>query len=240
MGKSLQIGECTEMNKSGDNVSRLLADPTRLEIYRAVSESGGRPLTAAQVAKKFNLHVNVARMHLEKLAGVGLLSSHFRRPAGGGRPPREYAIGSSLFTFQYPPRDYQLLADISLESLESGRKPSVVAREFGRQLGEKALSDSGLHSGDAADSRLISRLKRIVEEQGLLARVSEPKPGSLEVQAFNCIFKELSSTHSKLVCEIHRQFFIGICESHLGKVKVTSRMQIAGGGQSCRFTVCKR
>ena len=228
------------MNKSGDNVSRLLADPTRLAIYRAVAGSGGRPLTAAEVAEKFNLHVNVARMHLEKLAGVGLLSSHFRKPVRGGRPPREYAIGNSLFTFQYPPRDYQLLADISLEALESGRKPAAVAREFGRQLGEKALADSGLTPGGAANNGLIASLKRIVEEQGLLARVTEPECGSLEVRAFNCIFKELSSTHSKLVCEIHRQFFIGICESHLGKVRVTGGMQIAEGGQSCQFTVCKR
>lgn len=228
------------MNQSSDSVSRLLADPTRLEIYRAVAGSGGRPLTAAQVAEKFNVHVNVARMHLEKLAGVGLLSSHFRKPAGGGRPPREYAIGSSLFTFQYPPRDYQLLADISLAALASSRKPATVAREFGRRLGEKALAESGLIPEGAAGSSLIASLKRIVEEQGLLATVTEPEPGSLEVRAFNCIFKELSSTHSKLVCEIHRQIFIGICESHLGKVKVTGGMQIAEEGQSCQFIVCKR
>ncbi|MHB9112404.1 MAG: helix-turn-helix transcriptional regulator [Thermoleophilia bacterium] len=228
------------MKKNGDNVSRLLADPTRLEIYRAVTDSGGRSLTAAEVADRFDLHVNVARMHLEKLSAAGLLKSSFRKHSAGGRPPREYSLGNRQFSFQYPPRDYKLLADISLEALESGRKPAVVAREFGRQLGEKALSDSGLKPGDASDSRLIASLRRIVDEQGLLARITEPKPSYLEVQAFNCIFRELSSTHSKLVCEIHRQFFIGICESHLGKVKVTSRMQIAEGGQRCRFTACRR
>ena len=228
------------MNKDGDKVSRLLADPTRLEIYRAVTGSAGKPLTVAEVAEKFDLHVNVARMHLEKLVDSGLLASNFRRPEGGGRPPREYSLGNRQFSFQYPPRNYQLLADISLKALDSGRKPAAVAREFGRQLGEKALSDSGLTPGDASDRRLIASLKRIIEEQGLLARVSEPEPGSLEVQAFNCIFRELSSTHSKLVCEIHRQLFIGICESHLGKVRITSRMQIAEGGQSCRFTACRR
>lgn len=228
------------MNKRGDDVSRLLADPTRLEIYRAAASSGGRPLTAAEVAEKFKLHVNVARMHLEKLSLAGLLSSSYRKSAGGGRPPREYAMGSRQFTFQYPPRDYQLLADISLAALESSRKPAVVAREFGRQLGEKALADSGLTPGSTADSGLTASMKRIVEEHGLQARVTVPEPGSLEVRAFNCIFKELSSTHSKLVCEIHRQFFIGICESHFGKVRVTSRMQIAKGGQSCQFIVYKR
>ena len=228
------------MNKNDENVSRLLADPTRLEIYWTVSGAGGNPMTAAEVAEKFYLHVNVARMHLEKLAGAGLLSSHFRKPERGGRPPREYAIGSRVFTFQYPPRNYQLLADISLEALESGRKPAMVAREFGRKLGEQTLSDSGLTPGSTDDSRLIASLKRIFDEQGLLARVTEPEPGSLEVRAFNCIFKELSSTHSKLVCGIHRQFFIGICESHFGKVRVTGEMQIASGGQSCRFTISKR
>jgi predicted ArsR family transcriptional regulator len=179
-------------------------------------------------------------MLLEKLSAAGLLQSSFRKTSAGGRPPREYSLGNRQFSFQYPPRDYKLLADISLEALESGRKPAVVAREFGRQVGEAALSDSGLVPGVTSESRLIASLKRIVGEQGLLARFTEPKPGSFEVQAFNCIFRELSSTHSKMVCEIHRQFFIGICESHLGRVKVTSRMQIADGGKSCRFTTCKR
>jgi len=229
-----------DLKNDSDNISRLLADPTRLEIYRAVAASGGASLTAAEIAAIFSLHVNVARMHLEKLSGAGLLDSRFRKPSVGGRPPREYFIGSRQYSFQYPPRDYRLLADITLEALASGRKPAVVARERGRLLGEKALADLGLVPGSADESRLIASLKQLVEEQGLLASVAEPEPGSLEVNVFNCIFKELSAIHSKQVCEIHRQFFTGICESHLGKVKVTSSMQIAEGGPSCRFHACKR
>lgn len=236
--------KAVETKKSKNDFSRLLADQTRLEIYKTVIGSGGRAMTTAEVSERFGLHVNVARMHLEKLSGAGLLASRYRQPHTGGRPPREYSLGGSVFSFQHPPRDYRLLAEISLAALESGRKPATVAREYGRRLGEKALESGGLkvdnwglQAGGARDGRLISSMKNVIEEQGLLATITTPNPGVLEVRAFNCIFKELSDRHQELVCGIHRQLFVGLCESHFGKVRVTSNFEIAEGGPNCRFVV---
>jgi predicted ArsR family transcriptional regulator len=225
------------MDRKNDEISRLLAEPTRLEIYRAVIGAGGKTMTSAEISRKFSLHVNVARMHLEKLAGAGLLLSSYRKTVGGGRPPREYSAGNKLFTFQYPPRDYQLLADISLATLQNGRDAETVAREAGHRIGEKAVAAAGLKPGTARDKKLVASLKKLIEGQGLLARVATSADGGLEVRAFNCIFKELSSKYANLVCGIHRQLFTGLCESHFGKVEVTSDFEIVEGGQSCKFMV---
>ena len=158
------------MTGNHDEITRILADPSRLKIYRFIIGAGGQAVTVSEIAASFGLHPNVARMHLEKLTASGLLDSEIFKTGAGGRPGRRYAVGSAVTT-QYPPRDYQLLASIAISALESGRKPENVARKMGQLEGEKSLTAAGL----AADSPMAARLenlKMIVDEQGLFARVS--------------------------------------------------------------------
>jgi hypothetical protein len=44
-------------------LSAVLADDTRYHIYRAVAERPGEDVTVADIAGRFGLHPNVARMH---------------------------------------------------------------------------------------------------------------------------------------------------------------------------------
>lgn len=223
--------------KQADEGTRLLADPTRFQIYRTVVGAAEQGMTTAEVAERFGLHRNVARMHLEKLSKAGLLASGLRKPPGGGRPAREYHMGDAV-TCQYPPRDYQLLADITLTALEENADPQKVARRIGREIGEQGLARRGIDMKMAGKDQLLASFKEVIEEQGMFARVEAEMDGMLTVQALNCIFKELSSKHASLVCVLHSQLFSGICESHFSKVKMRKGpMEIAQGGMSCQFTV---
>jgi len=228
-----------KMRGQNDEIARLLADTTRFGIYQAVI-GAGTPVTVAEIAEQFKLHPNVARMHLEKLAGSGLLGSAYRKSPGGGRPAREYSVGSRVAAQRYPPRDYRLLADIVLTALESGRKAETVARQAGCRIGEEALAARGIDPAKATRKSLEESLRQITEEQGLYASISRPAADSLELEINNCIFKELSAEHSDSVCRLHRYLFAGISESHFGKVRVSSRAGIAKGANCCRFTVTRQ
>ena len=222
------------MSIQSDEITRILADPTRLKIYRHVLAAGGEPVTVAGVAGRFGLHPNVARMHLEKMAAGGLLESEVFKPGTGGRPGRRYRVGSAV-TAQYPPRDYRLLAQIALGAIEEGRQPEAVARRTGQAEGQKRLAGGGLTLASPLPARIES-LRSIVDEQGLFARFSADEPGRLEVEVFNCIFRELSR-ETELVCGLHHSLVQGICESHLGKIRLTSRSGISKGGANCRFLI---
>src|SRR5919201_5263877 len=72
-------------------VTSAFGDPTRREIYLFVRDAD-RGVTAAEVAERFELHPNVARHHLDKLAAGGYVDVHVERPEGGGagRPSKRY------------------------------------------------------------------------------------------------------------------------------------------------------
>ena len=222
------------MASTSDEITRILADPTRMRIYRHVIAAGGEPVTVTGVAGSFGLHPNVARMHLEKMTAGGLLESEVFKAGNGGRPGRRYRVGGAV-TGQYPPRDYRLLASIALGAIENGLRPETVARRAGVEEGKKQLAAAGLDAESPLPVRIRS-LKTIFDEQGLFARISSDDQGRLNVDVLNCIFRELSG-ETELVCSLHHSLVQGICESHLGKIRLASHSGISKGGHNCRFLI---
>ena len=75
-------------------------------------------VTVAEVAERFGLHPNVARMHLTKLEQAGLLLDRdCARAKGGGRPARLYSLSDQVSSFDMPPRRYDLLSSLALKAL---------------------------------------------------------------------------------------------------------------------------
>src|ERR687891_825695 len=66
-------------------VTTAFGDPTRREIY-LLARTSDDGVTASTVAEHFDLHPNVARHHLEKLAGGGYLTVELARHESAGRP----------------------------------------------------------------------------------------------------------------------------------------------------------
>ena len=72
-------------------ITSAFGDPTRREIYLWLRDRT-EGVTASDVAERFELHSNVARHHLDKLAGGGYVEVSTARPAGSGagRPSKRY------------------------------------------------------------------------------------------------------------------------------------------------------
>jgi predicted ArsR family transcriptional regulator len=220
-------------------LSAVLADDTRYHIYRAIAERPHDDVTVADVAERFGLHPNVARMHLAKLEQAGFLTTDFRRTAGGGRPAKLYRLSDLVVTFGFPPRRYELLSRLALASLAAGgsrESALAVCREAGAAEGRKALA-GGEPSSLAEAARLVAG---IADEQGLLPEVST-NDGSLRVVVNNCAFRELSGADPDLVCSMHRAFLEGVLEaatSSMGSIAFTpDDCRISCGGERCEL-VC--
>src|SRR5690606_32252909 len=109
----------TEFSSAVTAITSAFGDPTRRQIYlfvRAHSEPTGTGddatagVTAAEVAGAFDLHPNVARHHLDKLAGGGYVEvATGRSGTGAGRPSKRYRVTGPDMALELPVRQDELI-----------------------------------------------------------------------------------------------------------------------------------
>jgi predicted ArsR family transcriptional regulator len=222
-------------------LSAVLADDTRYHIYRAIAEQPGTDVTVADIAGRFRLHPNVARMHLAKLEQAGFLATDLRKTSGGGRPARLYRLSDKVVTFGFPPRRYELLARLALTALSvngSVSRADQAARDAGLSEGRRVVA--GERGAPRTPDAVMALVRRVAEDQGLLPELAWRDDG-LHVTVHNCAFRELSGADPDLVCGMHRAFLEGVVEvvmSSLGPVSFTVAEQSISCGADCCELVC--
>ena len=222
-------------------VVAVLADDTRFSIYRHVAERPCESLAVKDVAARFGLHPNVARMHLGKLEQAGLLATALRRDGAGGRPARLYRLADDVSTFAFPPRRYELLAGLALDVLaEAGDREQV--RRVCRRAGGKAAAayrQERRIEGALTGHSLAAAVQDVAEEQGLLPEVEWDDEG-LHIEIRNCVFREAAADHPELSCVIHRAFVEGLLEGLDGHGRAgavcADGPSLGQGGSCCRLT----
>jgi len=222
-------------------LTAVLADETRFAIYRSVAERPHEAVTVAQVAERFRLHPNVARMHLGKLEQAGLLRTSLRKSAGGGRPAKLYELSDSVTSFAFPPRHYELLASLALEALAEGSDRDLIDRVChgaGSRVAESYRRERRI-SGPLWGNSLAAAVQDIGEEQGLMPEVEWAR-GGLRVEVCNCVFHEAAIDNPALGCTIHRAFIRGLLDGLAADERpaelVAEEPSMGCGGDRCRFT----
>ncbi|WP_339062268.1 helix-turn-helix domain-containing protein [Tepidibacillus marianensis] len=226
-------------------LTSVLADPTRFAIYQYVS-SIGRPVNTLEIADKFGIHPNVARLHLSKLEDVNLLQSKTEKTGRGGRPSRIYTLSDEVVSLQFPPRDYQLLAKIAIESLlslgEVGQKALVeMGRNFGKEAAKQAMLKDGISNSAALSlDEKIESIERLIIAQGLQPRIEKLDDQTVRFSVNNCIFNEtVEAIKNHNICQMHHHFLEGIFEMYLGNIDLMQDNSMLGGFNACQYTVIK-
>jgi len=197
-------------------VSMALADPTRRQIMDLLLDAG-TPLSAREVAERFGLHVNAARMHLEKLVRGGLLTTTRRRGERGGRPAHMYMVSEEDWELHLPPRAYRPLAAIMASGLRGCGRDLVAsmveeARAYGRSEAMGAASPLTQLPRGAGPEGVGEAWKKDLSRRGISARQRLRDKGTIEVSFPSCPFGGVVDLCRELVCEIHR----GLEEGLLG------------------------
>jgi len=219
-------------------VSTALSDATRREILECVLHSEN-PLSVREVAGHFGLHANAARMHLDKLAKGGLLKIVRRRGARGGRPAHLYTSADHDCALHIPSRSYKLLAEILTGAICDSKEdvPKGIERNAfrgGRQEALRSSSPLAYLPPDTETEEVTQAWLEDIERRGLKAIWRTLDEGRVEVTFISCPFGDLSSSHPKLVCEIHRLLEEGFL-SLAGNWRVK-----ACEGKTCTFTLESR
>ena len=221
-----------------ERVSVALADPTRREIMELVCASE-RPLSAREVAEHFGLHVNAARMHLDKLVKGGILEMMRSRGRKGGRPAHLYRYSDEDLELSFPSRHYRILAEV-LATVLDGRLesalPSCGEEAFARGRDEAVrLSPTLTRLREETDPSAVAEAwAEEIRKRGHGARLLRDGPGEAAVAFSSCPFGDLARRHPRLVCEVHRRF-------EEGYLSLAGDFELRGGVETgCSFSVTRR
>lgn len=220
-------------------ITNVLSDPTRYSIYEFITRKH-QEVTVQEIAEHFDIHPNVARLHLSKLEDVHMLVSETKKTGKGGRPSRLYRLSDDVIQLNFPFRDYQLLAKIALETLFSlGEAGKQVLFETGKKFGNEYM-ESEIAKRYGTEELTFDEKLEILKEAAELAgfypefEASEDK-SVIYFQIYNCPFRELAQSHYDPVCPTHREFLKGMFESLFGSVKLVEKESIPEGCDSCSY-----
>jgi predicted ArsR family transcriptional regulator len=216
-------------------ITNVLADPTRFHIYEYIA-TNQKEVTVQDIADIFQIHPNVARMHLSKLEDVNLLVAVTNKTGKGGRPSRLYRLSDHVIQLHFPFRDYQLLAKISIQALENlGESGREALRQVGKQFGEETVKRE-LPSGQLSVEQKLNIISNTAKMIGLRYDFSETDDQTIvNFQILNCPFKEIASESQETVCYMHHAFIQGMFEALFSNVQLKEEQNLIKGCEYCAY-----
>jgi len=216
-------------------ISSAFGDPTRRDIYLAVQEQEGG-MTATQVAAAFGLHANVARHHLDKLAGGGYLEVGVDRDRGGGagRPSKRYRARNDGAPLEVPVRHDDVLITLlgralsSLPPAEAERMAEEVGEEYGRTM---AAAMGDIVEGQRSFRAALHAVADALTSHGFAAH-AEKHGTELRIVSENCPFGGVAVEHP-VVCAVDRGMVKGMLGALYGPSGAATESSLPKGDEVC-------
>lgn len=221
-------------------ITSAFGDPTRRDIFLWLRDHD-RGVTASEVAERFELHSNVARHHLDKLAGGGYVEVTTARPTGGGagRPSKHYAVTDRDDPLEFPLRHDDLLVTLLGRALAllPADQAAGMAEEVGVEYGRSLAATMG--GDDRAQRSFRSALHAVADAltaHGFAAHAEKPDPDKpddeLRIVAQHCPFGDTAIEHP-VICAVDRGLVKGMLASLYGDTRPATETTVALGSETC-------
>jgi predicted ArsR family transcriptional regulator len=223
----------TEFASTVSAITAAFGDPTRREIYLFVHATGAG-VTATQVASRFDLHPNVARHHLDKLAAGGYLEIATARRAGAGRPSKEYRLVDEALPFEIGVRIDDVIISLlgrALAELGAERADALaedVGLEYGRAMAE-AMGDTS--AGHRSVRAALHAVADALSAKGFAAH-AESSDGDHRIVSEHCPFGDAVIDYP-VMCAIDRGMVAGMIGTLYGETPVGLTSSKPQGDDHC-------
>ncbi len=194
-----------------------LDDPKRRQLYELVVASE-RPMGRDEAAGALDISRELAAFHLDRLVAAGLLATEYRRLGGrtgpgAGRPAKLYRRSDRDFAVSFPPRHYDLVADVMATALDRLRGAS------GTAAAARVARERGSAAGAARRQKLGARPGRRRLKAGVLdvLRDADYEPSFDQstgaVVLRNCPYHDLATEHRDLTCGMNLAWAEGVLDA---------------------------
>lgn len=230
----------TEFSSAVTAITSAFGDPTRRDIYLFVRDAG-HGVTASEVAERFELHPNVARHHLDKLAGGGYVEVGVERAegAGAGRPSKRYRVGEETADIELPVRHDDLLVTLLGKTL--ARLPRADAEaiaeevgvEYGRAMAASMIGAPGTGSADVQRSfrTALHVVADALTAHGFAAH-AEKRGDELRIVSEHCPFGDTAIEHP-VICAVDRGLVKGMLGALYGDASAATESSLPMGDDVC-------
>jgi predicted ArsR family transcriptional regulator len=215
-------------------VTNAFGDPSRRAIFLMAREQEGG-VTATEAADRFDLHPNVARHHLDKLAAGGYVDVSVERGhTGAGRPSKRYRASTKDTGLDFPARRDDLLVTLlgRALSLLSADDAALMAEDVGYQYG-LSLAEQ-MAPGDSAHRSFQTALHAVADAltaHGFAAH-AEARGGSIAIIAEQCPFGATATAHP-VVCAVDRGMVRGMLAGLYGDTLPATEASRPQGDDVC-------
>lgn len=216
-------------------ITNVLSDPTRFHIYEFIVQKN-TDVTVQDIAEAFEIHPNVARLHLSKLEDVNMLLSHTKKTGRGGRPSRVYNLSHEVVQLHFPFRDYQLLAQIAFEAFaDMGEAGKTALYSTGKKFGKEIIERQTSNTSNLNRFEKLELLKNSAEMTGLFPEFHQQTDDTIVFTVNNCPFKEVASRQKQLVCDMHSHFLKGMFEAMFEDIELKEEHNMMDGCANCLY-----
>jgi predicted ArsR family transcriptional regulator len=221
-------------------ITNVLSDPTRYYIYQYITQKH-EEVMVQEIADNFNIHPNVARLHLSKLEDVNMLVSETKKTGKGGRPSRLYRLSNDVIQLHFPYRDYQLLSNIAIQTMASLGEPGQKALyETGKRFGEELIEQELSRNQQSVSTLTFDQKLNMIKHASTLAGLSPEFQANedntkVSFQIFNCPFKEVALDHMESICQMHAQYLKGMFSSLFTDVELVEGDNLLNGCAACTY-----
>ncbi len=181
----------------------------------------------AEVARELGTSKVAALRHLASLENDGLVHRAYRR-GGKGRPPAIFRLAPSadrLF-----PEAYTQLALAALGFIEKLEGRSGVVRML-EERAQELRKAHGPRLGSPVLGERARELARIRDEEGYMAALRRPAPGTFELMEHNCPILAVANAYGE-ACDVERRLF-----RNLLRADVAVSHRVVAGDPVCRFLI---
>jgi predicted ArsR family transcriptional regulator len=206
-------------------VTAAFGDSTRRRIYLYARDGAGA--TAAEVARHFNLHPNVA-------AGGYLDVGLDHGSPGAGRPSKRYRRSSRALSLPIPPpRPDELVVALLVRALSllPTEISEQIAEEVGAEYGQNLAAQMSPGEGQRSRRAALQAVADALTAHGFAAH-AEAQGARTSIVRDHCPFGELATQHPVL-CAVDRGMVEGLLAGLCGDSVPVSMSSRARGDATC-------
>ncbi len=216
-------------------ITNAFGDPTRRDIYLYARE-GVDGVTAAGAAEHFDLHPNVARHHLDKLASGGYLEVAVERPEGAtaGRPSKHYRVSNPGQPLELPVRQDTVLIGLlgrTLALLPSDQAEAM-AEEVGAEVGRSMAESLGTDEVHRSFKSAMYAVADALTAHGFAARAERTGGDQLRIVSEHCPFGGAPIEHP-VICAVDRGLVRGMLGALYGDTETDLSSSLPMGDSVC-------